>query len=95
MRAFVLLLSLAACSGGGNLSAAGGQHGPTPPPIRNPYFDPYARPGDVPATWASPVFDTRGTIVHPVDPKVEQGIPDYAHAPWLGGSGASRPAGTF
>ena len=91
MRAFVLLLGLAACSSGGNLSAAGAQRGPTPPPIRNPY----ARPGDVPATWVSPVFDAHGTIVHPIDPKVEQGIPDYGHAPWLGSGGAGRPAGTF
>ncbi len=95
MRGFILLLGLAACSGRGNLSAAGDQHGPTPPPIRNAYFDPYARPGDVPAIWVSPVFDIRGTIVHPVDPRVERGIPDYAHAPWLGGNNPDRPAGTF
>ena len=95
MRVFVLLLGLAACSGGGNLSAAGGQHGPTLPPIRNPYFDPYARPGDVPATWASPVFDSRGTIVLRVVRKVEEGFRVYAVGPWLGGNGPGRPAGTF
>lgn len=95
MRALFLLLGLAACSSDGNLSTAGGQSGPTPPPIRNAYFDPHARPGDVPAAWVSPMFDVRGTIVHPVDPRVEQGIQDYAHASWLGGSNAARPAGAF
>lgn len=95
MRVLILLLGLAACSNGGNLATAGGQHGPTPPPIRNSFFDPYAKPGDAPATWVSPVIDMRGTVVHPVDPKVEQNIPDYGHAPWLGGSDPSRPGGTF
>lgn len=96
MRSVILaLLALSACSNNGNLTSSQDLHGPTPPPIRDPYFRPNAPPGTVPATWNPPVWDEHGTIVRPRDPRVEMGRPDYDNAPWLGSNGPGHSAGVF
>ena len=94
LAAAALLLAPAACDNG-NLKAAKVYHSPSPPLVRSPLFDPYAGPGQVPATWVPWVHDRDGTIVRPRDPSVEWGFEDYRHAPWLAGRSRSAPPGTF
>src|SRR5689334_287729 len=57
-----LFLGLAACSSG-NVHTSADYKAPSPPPIRQPFYDPFAAYGSAPATWAPPVFDRHGTIV--------------------------------
>lgn len=92
-----LLLALCALAGcdNGNLKAASAGSAPPAPPVRAPVFDPYAAPGQVPATWTPPVFDREGTVIRPRDPSVEWDFEDYQHAPWLTGRSRAAPAGTF
>ena len=94
LAAAALLLALAACDGG-NLRSAAAYGSPSAPHVRSPLFDPYAAPGQVPATWAPPVYDRDGTIVRLRDPSVEWDFEDYQHAPWLAGRSRSAPPGTF
>ena len=92
--AATLLLGLAACDGS-NLKSAAAYGSLSAPHVRSPLFDPYAAPGQVPATWVPPVYDRDETIVRPRDPSVEWDFEDYQHAPWLAGRSRSAPPGTF
>lgn len=72
MRTALILacvLAIGACERQGNLRLAGQlRKGEKPPPtkeVANPYFDPYASPGDVKAVWRPPVVDQRGTLFRP------------------------------
>ena len=90
-------LFLTACSGG-NLKSAGDYSAPPAPPVRHPYYDPYAPYGQANATWRPPVYDRNGTIVRPYDYNTEYRRPDYEHAPWAtgaAGGSALAPPGTF
>ncbi len=89
-----LIVTLAGCDSG-NLKTASAGRSPPAPPVRAPFYDPYATPGQVPATWTPPVYDRDGTIIHPHDPSVEWDFEDYQHAPWLAGKSPSAPPGTF
>lgn len=103
MRPFCLVLiafvaaPLAAC-GGGNLKSARDYSAPAAPPVKHPYYDPYAPYGEANARWTPPVWNRDGTVVKPYDPGVERGRPAYENAPWAtgaGGNNASAPPGTF
>lgn len=92
-----LAAPLAAC-GGGNLKSAGDYRAPPAPPVKHPYYDPYAAYGEANATWTPPVWNRDGTVVKPFDPGMEAGRPPYESAPWATGAGgrnASAPPGTF
>jgi len=89
-----LLLALTGCDSG-NLKTASTGSLPPALPVRAPFYDPFAAPGQVPATWMPPVYDREGTIVRLHDPSVEWHFEDYQHAPWLAGKSRSAPAGTF
>ena len=80
-----LFLGLAACSSG-NVHTSADYKAPSPPPVRQPFYDPHAAYGSAPATWSPAVFDRRGTIVRPVDPSVDRDRPAYESEPWAGGS---------
>lgn len=88
---------LTAC-GGGNLKSARDYSAPSAPPVKHPYYNPYAAYGEANATWTPQVWNRNGTIVKPADPNVELGRAPYERAPWatgaLGGR-ASAPPGTF
>ncbi len=90
-----LLLTLAGCNSGNLKTASAYSSPPHAPPVPAPLYDPYAVPGQVPATWVPPVYDREGTIVRPRDPSVEWDFEDYQHAPWLAGRSRSAPPGTF
>ncbi len=66
-----LLLALAGCNSGNLKTASAYSSPPHAPPVRAPLYDPYAMPGQVPATWMPPVYDREGTIIRPHDPSVE------------------------
>ena len=88
---------LAACSSG-NIKSARDYNAPAAPPVRQPYYNPYAPYGEANATWTPPVWNRNGTIVRLVDPGVERERPRYENAPWAtGASGGSAvaPPGTF
>ncbi len=89
-----LLVALAGCDNG-NLKTAQSYGSPSAAPVRSPLFDPFATPGQVPATWLPPVYDRAGTIVRPRDPSIEWDFEDYEHAPWLTGRSHTAPLGTF
>jgi len=92
-----IIFLLAACSSG-NIKSARDYNAPAAPPVRHPYYSPYAPYGETSATWTPPVWNRNGTIVKPVDPSVELGRPLYENAPWAtGASGGSAvaPPGTF
>ena len=90
-----LLLALAGCNSGNLKTASAYSSPPHAPPVRAPLYDPYAMPGQVPATWMPPVYDREGTIIRPHDPSVEWDFEDYQYAPWLAGKSRSAPPGTF
>lgn len=97
----VFFLSLAApltaCSSG-NVRAPDTYARVTPPPVANPYYDPYPAYGTANATWQPPVYDRSGTIVKPTDPSTQSSRPVYEDAPWAtGASGGNEiaPRGTF
>ena len=93
-----LLLGLAACATPPNLKSASDYDAPKAPPVRHPFYDPYAAYGQANATWRPPVVNRNGTVVKPYDPSVEQGRPDFEHAEWAtGAAGGSTqaPPGTF
>jgi len=90
-----LLLALAGCDSGNLKTVSASSSHPYASPVQAPLYDPYAVPGQVPATWVPPVYDREGTIVRPRDPSVEWDFKDYQHAPWLAGASRSAPAGTF
>lgn len=96
MSAMAIAALLSGC-GGGNLHHESRDYSdaPAPPPIRNPYFDPYASPGQAPATWVPPVFNRNGTIVQLKDPSQYWDHEDYSHAPWLGRGQEAAPEGTY
>ena len=96
-RWLLALLTGAALAGcdNGNLKTANAGSAPPAPSVRAPLFDPYATPGQAPATWTPPVFDREGTVVRTRDPSVEWDFEDYQHAPWLTERSRSAPAGTF
>lgn len=89
--------SLTAC-GSGNLKSVRDYSAPSAPPIKHPYYNPYAAYGEANATWTPPVWNRDGTIVRPADPGVEAGRPPYESAPWATGALSRRvsaPPGTF
>jgi len=92
----LLLLGLAACSTPPNVKSASDYDAPAAPPVKHPYYDPYAAYGQANATWRPPVVNRAGTIVRPEDPSVDAGRPDYEHAGWAteaaGGSTLTPPA---
>ena len=95
--AMVFAVFLSACSGG-NIKSARDYNAPAAPPVRHPYYNPYAPYGEANATWTPPVWDRNGTIVKPADPSVEEGRPPYESAPWAtgaSGGGTFAPPGTF
>jgi hypothetical protein len=95
IRIVALLLALAGCSGG-NVHTAADYHAPSPPPVRQPLYDPYAAYGSAPAVWQPPVADRRGTIARPSDPSVDRDRPWYESAPWAADiSPVGGPPGTF
>lgn len=94
LAAATLLLAPAACDNG-NLNMAKVYSSPPAPSVRSPLFDPYAAPGQTPATWVPRVYDRDETIVRLRDPSVEWDFEDYRHAPWLAGRPRSAPPGTF
>ena len=94
----LMLLGLAACSGGPNVKSAKDYTAPPAPPVRNPLYNPYAAYGEANATWTPPVFNRDGTIMKPAEPASQSDRPDYEFAPWASGAaGGSRfaPPGTF
>ncbi len=96
--AALLLIGLAACSTPPNIKTADNYDAPKAPPVKHPYYDPYAAYGEANATWRPPVINRHVTIVRPVDPTVNQGRPDYEHARWAtgaAGGSALAPPGTF
>ena len=69
-----------------------------PPPIRNPWYDPYAPYGSSNAIWRPPVYDLQQTIVKPAEPASQASRPDYEGAEWATGAGGGsslKPPGTF
>lgn len=70
----LLATGVAGC-GGGNLKSARDYTAPAAPPVKHPYYNPYAAYGEANATWTPPVWNRNGTIVKPVDPNVELGRP--------------------
>jgi hypothetical protein len=94
----LLLLGLAACATPPNVKSASDYDAPAAPPVKHPFYDPYAAYGQANATWLPPVVNRDGTIVKPYDPSVAEGRPDYEHAGWAtGAAGGSvqAPPGTF
>lgn len=94
---FVLSIPLAACSSG-NVRAPDSYAKVSPPPVANPYYDPYPAYGSANATWRPPVYDRNDTVVKPVDPTTQASRPDYEQAPWAtgaSGGSVSAPPGTF
>lgn len=88
---------LAACSSG-NVQAPSAYAKVSPPPVKAPYYDPYAAYGSTDATWRPPVYDRNGTIVKPADPTSQDSRPDYEAAEWAtgaAGGSTSAPPGTF
>jgi hypothetical protein len=94
----MLLVALAACSGGPNVKSAQDYTAPKAPPVRNPLYNPYAAYGEANASWTPPVFNRDGTIMKPAEPASQSDRPSYEFAPWASGAaGGSRnaPPGTF
>lgn len=101
LHSFATLAALAgitaACSSP-NLKSASEYSAPSAPPVRHPYYNPYAAYGEANATWMPPVWNRNGTITRPADPGVDMGRPAYESAPWATGAGGGRtlaPSGTF
>lgn len=97
IRIGLLATALAACSNG-NVKSASDYHAPAAPPVKNPLYDPYTPYGAANATWAAPIYNRAGTIVHPFDPGADQGRPPYEQAPWATGAAGRNtfaPPGTF
>lgn len=93
----VVLVSLAACSGG-NVKKVSDYSAPPAPQVRNPVYNPYAAYGEANATWTPPTFNRDGTVVKPAEPSSQDDRPHYEFAPWAtGAAGGSRnaPNGTF
>lgn len=98
---FLVLAALAgvpaACSSA-NLKSASDYSAPSAPPVKHPYYSPYAAYGEANATWTPPVWNRNGTITRPADPGVDMGRPNYESAPWATGATGGRayaPPGTF
>ena len=90
-------LGLAGCAQG-NLRTPASYSALAPPPVGNPWYDPYAAYGTANAAWRPPVWDLQGTIVKPVEPASQGLRPNYEGAEWAtGAEGGSRdrPPGTF
>ena len=58
--------ALAGCAQG-NLRTPTSYAALAPPPVRNPWYDPYAAYGSSSATWRPPVYEQQ-TIVKPAEP---------------------------
>jgi len=87
-------IALAGCAQG-NLRNPSSYAALAPPPVRNPWYDPYAAYGSSNATWRPPVYDLQQTIVKPAEPASR---PDYEGADWATGAGGGsmlKPPGTF
>ena len=96
--AFLISLTLAGCATAPNVRSASDYNAPAAPPVKHPYYDPYAPYGQANATWRPPVANRDGTIVKPAEPETAYGRPDYEHAEWAtGAAGGSvlAPPGTF
>jgi hypothetical protein len=87
-------LALAGCAQG-NVRAPAGYAALAPPPVRNPWYDPYAAYGSADAIWRPPVYDVHGTIVKPIEPASQASRPNYEGAEWATGGSSLRPPGTF
>lgn len=103
MRLFnvTMLIALAsvpvACSSA-NLKTASDYTAPSAPPVKHPYYNPYAAYGEANATWVPPVWNRDGTITRPADPSVDTERAAYESAPWATGAAGGRayaPSGTF
>ena len=95
---YFALLALAGCHEAPNVRSASDYDAPAAPPLRHPYYDPYAPYGQANATWTPDVVSRNGTIVKPLDPATSVGRPDYEHSQWAtGAAGGSvdAPPGTF
>ena len=99
---FPLALALAATAlagcAQGNLRTPGSYAALAPPPVRNPWYDPYAPYGSSNAIWRPPVYDLQQTIVKPAEPASQASRPDYEGAEWATGAGGGstlKPPGTF
>ena len=96
--ALLSLLTLAGCATPPNVRSVSNYDAPAAPPVKHPYYDPYAAYGQANATWRPPVANRDGTIVKPAEPETAYGRPDYEHAEWAtGAAGGSvqTPPGTF
>jgi hypothetical protein len=94
---FVLFV-LTACASPPNVRSANDYDPPPVPPVRHPFYDPYAAYGQANATWRPPVINRDGTIVKPFDPAEQIQRPDYEHAAWATGAAGGdiqAPPGTF
>lgn len=96
---FFALVALAGCSNvSGNVKTADNVKPIPAPPVKQPFYDPYAAYGSADATWQPPVIDRDGNIQKPYSPSVQAGRPNYENAPWATGSKGSTfdgPPGTF
>jgi hypothetical protein len=89
--------ALAGCAQG-NLRTPSSYAALVPPPVRNPWYDPYAPYGSSNAIWRPPVYDLQQTIVKPAEPASQASRPDYESAEWATGTGGGstlKPPGTF
>jgi len=77
-------LALTGCAQG-NLRTPSSYAALAPPPVRNPWYDPYAAYGSSDAIWRPPVYDLQRTIVKPVEPASQASRPDYEGAEWATG----------
>lgn len=93
----ILLTTLAACSSG-NVKSARDYNAPAAPTVQHPLYDPYMPYGSANATWAAPIYNRAGTIVHPADSVADRDRPAYEQAPWATGVEGRHdlaPPGTF
>jgi len=89
--------TLAGCAQG-NLRTPSSYAALAPPPVRNPWYDPYASYGSSNAIWRPPVYNLQQTIVNPAEPASQASRPGYEGAEWATGAGGGstlKPPGTF
>jgi hypothetical protein len=79
--AALLAIGLAGCAHG-NVRSQASIHGPKPPTVLHPLYDPYASYGSAPAAWRPALATRAGTIVKPTDPADQADRPAYEQAKW-------------
>src|SRR5208282_6886995 len=90
-------LALGGCAQG-NLRGSASYAVLAPPPVHQPWYDPYAAYGSSNAIWRPPVYDVQRNIVKPIEPASQASRPDYESAEWATGAGGGsqlRSPGTF